>query len=167
MVDDCMMKIQAQTDRRAARQTGFSLIELLIVIAIIMVIGTIASTSYQKAQMFTRETAVTKELESIYGAQTLYFNSFNKYASNMSELGPPSSGTDGPQGASLIPKSLAEGTKNGYRFTLTGNGNTFSVTAVPEAFGSSGRRTFYMDQNKTIHQNWTAEPANASSPELK
>jgi len=165
-----MTNLQSQSDLRrrlAKRSKGFSLIELLIVIAIIMVIGTIATTSYQKAQMSTRETAVTKELESIYGAQTLYYTSYGKYASTLAELGPPANGADGPQGANLLPKSLVEGSKNGYRYTMTGNGNIFAVTAVPEAYGSSGRRTFYMDHTKTIHQNWSAEPANANSPELK
>ena len=164
-----MTTLQTQPDlrkRSTRRRTGFSLIELLIVIAIIMVIGTIASTSYSKAQMSTRETAVVQELGTIYAAQTQYYGTFGKYASNLSELGPPSGGAEGPQGAGLIPKTLAEGVKNGYRFTLTGSGATFSVTAVPEAFGSTGRRTFYMDHNKTVHQNWSAEPATANSPEL-
>ena len=153
--------------RRALLQSGFSLIELLIVIAIIMVIGTIASTSYAKAQMSTRETAVVQELGTIFAAQTQYYGTFGKYATNLSELGPPTGGAEGPQGAGLVPKALAEGSKNGYKYTMSGNGSVFAVTAVPEAFGSSGRRTFYMDQNKTVHQNWSAEPANANSPEMK
>src|SRR3954453_14486255 len=129
-----MTTLHSQPDLRSRlgrRQKGFSLIELLIVIAIIMVIGTIAVTSYQKAQMSTRETAVIKELESIYGAQTLYFTSFGKYASTLAELGPPNNGTEGPQGANLIPKSLAEGVKNSYHYSMTGNGNSFAVTAIP------------------------------------
>jgi type IV pilus assembly protein PilA len=34
-------------------------------------------------------------------------------------------------------------------------------------FNTNGRRTFYSDQNMIIHQNWSAEPATANSPELK
>jgi hypothetical protein len=41
------------------------------------------------------------------------------------------------------------------------------VNANPKVFNSTGRRTFFSDQSMTIHQNWTAEAANASSPELK
>ena len=44
---------------------------------------------------------------------------------------------------------------------------SFAVTAVPVAFGSTGRRTFYMDANKVIRQNWSQEPANAQSEELR
>jgi type IV pilus assembly protein PilA len=159
-----MTTLHIESDRR---RRGFSLIELLIVIAIIMVIGTIATSSYQKAQMQTRETAVVQELGTIFAAQTQYYGTFGKYASNLSELGPPAGGAEGPQGASLIPKALADGVKNGYRFTMTGNGASFAVSAVPETFGSTGRRTFFMDQNRTVHQNWTSEPATANSPELK
>lgn len=149
------------------RQKGFSLIELLIVIAIILVIAAIAVPNYNKYQMAGRETAVITELNVIYGAQTLYYSTFGKYAANLGELGPPTGGAEGPQGANLLPKTLAEGAHNGYRYTLTGNTAGFSVTALPEVYGSSGRRTFYMDQTKTIHKNDSAEPANANSPELK
>jgi hypothetical protein len=38
---------------------------------------------------------------------------------------------------------------------------------VPEAFGSTGSRTFFSDQTLVVHQNYTAEPANATSPEIK
>ena len=154
--------------RSGKRERGFSLIELLIVIAIIMVIGTIASTSYSKAQMSSHETAVTQEMTTIYTAQIQYNGQYGKYASTLAELGPPTGGAEGPQGAGLIPKVLAEGSKNGYKFNMTGNGSSFALTAVPEVFGSTGRRTFFMDSSgKTIHQNFSAEPANASSPELR
>lgn len=153
--------------QRSNRRRGFSLIELLIVIAIILVIVTIAVPQYNKYQMAARETAVLDELGTIYGAQISYYSTFGKYASNLSDLGPPTGGTEGPQGAGLISKTLADGSHNGYKFTLAGNGSAFTVTAVPETFGSSGRRTFFMDQTKIIRQNWSAEPATANSPELK
>ena len=165
-----MTKLHTQPNlsgRLARRQRGFSLIELLIVIAIILVIAAIAVPNYNKYQMAGRETAVITELSVIYGAQTLYYSNFGKYAANLTQLGPPVGGAEGPEGANLIPKTLADGSHNGYRYTLTGNGGGFAVTAVPEVYGSTGRRTFYMDQTKTIHQNYSAEPANANSPEMK
>jgi len=151
----------------AKRQRGFSLIELLIVIAIIVVIISIAAPKYSQYQMQARETAVMQELGTLYSAQTTYYSMFGKYAANLSDLGPPTGGAEGPQGANLIGKTLADGVHNSYRFTMAGNGSAFSVTAVPETYGSSGRRSFYMDQTKTIHQNWTAEPANVNSPEMR
>jgi type IV pilus assembly protein PilA len=153
--------------RRRPGSRGFSLIELLIVIAIILVILAVAVPNYNKYQMRARELGVIQEMQTIYGAQISYYSQFGKYAANLTELGPPASGADGPQGANLIPRVLAEGSHNGYRFTVAGTAGGWSVTAVPEQFGVSGGRTFYMDQGKTIHQNFTAEPANANSPELR
>jgi type IV pilus assembly protein PilA len=153
--------------RRTHGRRGFSLIELLIVIAIILVILAVAVPNYNKYQMRARELGVIQELQTIYGAQISYYSQFGKYAASLTELGPPASGADGPQGANLVPRVLAEGSHNGFRFTVTGSAAGFTATAVPEQFGTSGGRTFYMDQSKTIHQNFTAEPATANSPELR
>jgi hypothetical protein len=43
----------------------------------------------------------------------------------------------------------------------------YSVTAVPEAFGNSGRRTFFSDQTLVVRNNWSQEPATVTSPEIK
>jgi type IV pilus assembly protein PilA len=161
------MRTFPSQNRRNRSRRGFSLIELLIVIAIILVILAIAVPNYNKYQMRARELGVIQELQTVYGAQISYYSQFGKYAASLAELGPPASGADGPQGANLIPRVLAEGSHNGYRYTVTGSAGGFTATAVPEQFGVSGSRTFYMDQGKTIHQNFTAEPANANSPELR
>ena len=73
----------------------------------------------------------------------------------------------GPSGADLIPKTLAQGEHNGYRFVVAGIPGGFAATAVPVAFGSTGRRTFFMDQSKSVKQNWSQEPANALSEEFR
>jgi prepilin-type N-terminal cleavage/methylation domain-containing protein len=153
--------------RRRALQRGFSLIELLIVIAIILIIAAIAVPKFNQQRMLANEMAVLRELETLYNAQTQYYSQFGKYASALTELGPPTSGAAGPNGADLIPKLLAEGSHNGYRYTLTGAQSTFTVSAVPESFGNTGRRTFFMDQTKSVKQNWSQEPATAQSPELR
>jgi len=67
----------------------------------------------------------------------------------------------------LIPGDLASGKKGGYTFTLTQTPQGYTITGVPDVFGTTGRRTFYSDQNMVIRQNWTQEPATAASPELK
>lgn len=149
------------------RRRGFSLIELLIVIAIIMIIVTVAASQYSKALMYTHETAAIGALKTVYAMQTQYNSQFGKYAQSLTELGPPASGADGPAAAGLIDKDLAEGKKSGYLFTLQGSPTGFTILAVPERYGDTGRRTFYSDQSNVIRQNWTQEPANANSPELK
>jgi type IV pilus assembly protein PilA len=99
--------------------------------------------------------------------QTQYMSQFGQFATSLAELGPPASGAAGPQAADLIPSTLSSGDKDGYTFTLTGTPSGYSLTAVPKVFNTNGRRTFYSDQNMIIHQNWSAEPATANSPELK
>ncbi len=158
-----------QPARNAAnrRRRGFSLIELLIVIAIILVIITIAAPQYNKAMMASHETAAIQTIRTIYAMQTQYNSQFGKYAQSLTELGPPASGADGPAAAGLISKDLADGKKSGYVFTVAANPTGYVITAIPEAFGNTGRRTFYSDQTNVIRQNWNQEPANINSPELK
>src|SRR5579872_6464689 len=151
---------------RKRHNAGFSLIELLIVIAIILVLLAIAVPRLSVAQMSAREMAVVREVQTINTAQTQYMSQFGRYANTLAELGPPTSGGPGPQAADLIPGSLSSGDKDGYIFTLAATPAGYTLNANPKVFNSSGRRTFYSDQNMIIHQNWSAEPANASSPEL-
>jgi len=86
---------------------------------------------------------------------------------NLAALGPPASGAAGPAAADLIPKDLAEGKKSGFLYTLEVTATGYAITAIPEKFSSSGRRSFYSDQTLVVRNNWTAEPANANSAEIK
>jgi len=148
-------------------QHGFSLIELLVVITIILIIVSIAIPALQNAQLNMRETAVIKEVQTIAQAETQYASQFGKYAPTLLELGPPVAGVSGPQAAFLIPRSLAKGEKDGYVFTLAVADSGYQVHANPKTFGSTGRRTFYLDQNGIVHQNWSREPATDNSPEIE
>jgi type IV pilus assembly protein PilA len=152
---------------RQRRRRGFSLIELLIVIAIILVIVTIAVPQYNKQMMSAHETAAIQAIQTIHAVETQYYSQFGRYAVSLAELGPPASGAEGPAAAGLISKDLAEGKKSGYIFTIAASPTGYAVSAVPEAFNSSGRRTFYSDQTLIVRNNWSQEPANVSSPELK
>jgi type IV pilus assembly protein PilA len=156
-----------EQSRSRRRVRGFSLIELLIVIAIILIILTIAVPKLSTAQMNAREMAVVREIQTVNTAQAQYMSQFGKFAATMAELGPPASGGPGASAADLIPGSLASGEKDGYTFVLAATPSGYSLIVNPKVYNSSGRRTFYSDQNMIIHQNWSAEPANASSPEMK
>jgi type IV pilus assembly protein PilA len=149
------------------RRRGFSLIELLIVIAIILIIAAIAVPKMNQQLMAANETAAIQHIRTIHAEQTQYYSQFGKYAETLAQLGPPASGAAGPAAADLIPKDLADGKKSGYLFTLQVTPTGYAITAVPEKFGSSGRRTFYSDQTLVVRNNWSQEPANAQSPEIK
>jgi type IV pilus assembly protein PilA len=146
---------------------GFSLIELLIVIAIILIIAAIAVPKMNKQIMAAHEMAAIRMITTIHTGETQYYSQFGRYAQNLAEMGPPASGAAGPAAADLLPKNLSDGKASGFIFTVVGSPTGYSVTAVPEAFGSSGNRTFFSDQTLVIRNNYTAEPATIASPELK
>jgi type IV pilus assembly protein PilA len=159
--------MQVDRYRRPARTRGFSLIELLIVIAIILIILAIAVPKLGSARMNATETVVIREIQTIHQAQTQYMSQFGQYATTLAQLGPQASGGPGPQAADLIPSSLASGEKDGYTFVMTATPQGYTINANPKVYNSTGRRTFFSDQGMAIRQNWSQEPANASSPELK
>ena len=149
------------------RRRGFSLIELLIVIAIILIIAPIAVPKMNNQMQAAHEMAAIRQITTIHQAETQYYSQFGRYATSLAELGPPASGAATPAAADLIPKVLADGRNSGYLFTVTASPTGYSVTAVPEAFGNSGRRTFFSDQTLVVRNNWSQEPATVTSPEIK
>ncbi len=159
----------SRLEKRQRRERGFSLIELLIVIAIILIILSIALPQMSKSRMNAQEMAAVAEISTINKAEVQYYSQFGQYATSLSQLGPPaaSGGAEGPQAAGLIPGNLASGASGGYNFTVTQSAQGYAATAVPKVFNSTGRRTFYSDQNGVTHQNWSQDPASANSPELK
>ncbi len=155
--------------QRRRRQRGFSLIELLIVIAIILIILSIALPQMSKSRMNAQEMAAVAEISTINKAEVQYYSQFGQYATSLAQLGPPASAgaAEGPQAAGLIPGGLANGISGGYNFTITPSAQGYAVSAVPKVYNSTGRRTFYTDQSGITRQNWGQDPATPNSPELK
>jgi type IV pilus assembly protein PilA len=149
------------------RRAGFTLIELLIVVAIVLILLAVGLPNMGKTRMHAQEMNAIRQVNTIHTAQTQYFSQFGKFAENLAQLGPPKDGTAGPAAADLISGDLAEGEKTGYKFIVNGTKEGYSVNANPSTFNTTGRRTFYSDQTLIIRQNWSAEPANEKSPEIK
>jgi len=154
--------------RRYQRQAGFSLIELLIVIAIILIILSIALPQMGKTRMHAQEMAAIADIRTITQAEIQYQSEFGQFATSLSQLGPPTSAgaQEGPQAAGIIPGNLASGSAGGYTFSIAQNPQGYSLSAVPKAFGSTGRRTFYSDPSGIVRENWGQDPATATSPEI-
>lgn len=141
--------------------------ELLIVVAIILIILTIAIPRLDKMRMHSQEMAAIRQVGTIHTAQTQYFSQFGKYATALTELGPPASGQANTAAADLIPGDLALGLKTGYKFTLAQTPTGYALRAEPVTYNSTGRRTFFSDQSLVIKENWGPEPATEQSKEIK
>jgi len=148
------------------RRRGFSLIELLIVIAIILIIITIAMPKLTNAKKFAQETAALRAIQTIHTAEVQYNSQYGRYAVSLVELGPPASGAASAAAADLIGNDLANGTKQGYKFTVAGNAGGYIVNANPVTYGTDGNKTFFSDQTMTIHENVGPEPATGTSKEV-
>jgi len=162
-----MRKLPWARHARPRRQRGFSLIELLIVVSIILILITIAVPKFTHAQMYTRETAAIQAIKAIHTAEVQYQSQFGRYAASLTELGPPASGTANTSAADLIGNDLANGEKQGYKFIVAATTGGYTINANPVSYNTSGSRSFYSDQSMVIHENYGPEPATAQSKELR
>jgi type IV pilus assembly protein PilA len=155
------------------KQGGFSLIELLIVVAIILVIAAIAIPNLLVARMSANESSAVQSLRTIQSAETAYATTYPDvgFSAALADLGGSggSSCTASSTQACLIDSILASGTKSGYIITWTGDGLTpstsYTINADPVSRGSSGRRSFYTNYPGVIRFNDTA-PANVNDPTI-
>ena len=160
------------SNRRQLRQSGFTLMELLIVMSVILILMAVAIPNYMNMRSQANETAAMEELRTLNSAEIQYQTDYpaNGFSCNLSQLGgDPKSGAPSAQAAQLIPADLASGYKSGYLFAITGctkvNVNnqdvytSFEVTAVPQSVGKTGHRGFCMDQTGEVK----ADPAGGTN----
>jgi len=152
------------SDRPRRPRAGFSLIELLIVIAIILIILAVSIPQLGKARLYAQEMAAQKAIGTIHTEQAQYYSQYGRYAASLAELGPPASGSPGANAAGLIDPELATGEKGNFKFTLQPSPDGYTITAVPVVFGTSGSHTYYSDQTMLIHEHEGREVATASDP---
>jgi prepilin-type N-terminal cleavage/methylation domain-containing protein len=152
-------------------KNGFSLIELLIVVAILLIIAAIAIPSLMRARMSSNEASAVGSLRTMNTALVNYTATYQLgYPAALSNLGPAASPSS--TSADLLDSVLAAGVKSGYAFSYTPgtpvNGiiSSYSITADPVNRGVSGQRSFFTDQALVIHANSTTT-ASASDPPLK
>ncbi len=170
---DC--KNLASRDMRAcntAVPNGFTLMELLIVIAIILILMLMAIPTVGHLKKMANETSAINSMQVITKAELSYSNTYpmNGYACSLPAMGgDPNSGAPSATSAQILQPDLVSGYKSGYVFAVvckekvTVNGtdryNGYTVTATPQTVGKTGDRGFCESDNGMI----TFDPAGGTN----
>src|SRR5262245_10901020 len=111
---------------------GFSLLELLIVVAIILIIATIAIPNLMRSHQAADEAAAVATLKTINTTQVTYLSSSGGNYGTLADL----------VTAGLLDSRFSGASVSGYTFTVTASGSNYTVTAVPTS-ANSGRFAYY------------------------
>lgn len=151
------------------RHNGFSLIELLIVVAIILIISAIAIPSYMRSRMQANEASAVGSIRMINTSAITYSSTYVDvgFPTNLADMGGANPCTATSTSACILEDTLALGTKSGYAFLWTGDGMTpsiaYSLSGTPLTIGGSGQRMFCTDQVGVIRYDSSGSGCNATS----
>jgi type IV pilus assembly protein PilA len=153
---------------------GFSLIELLIVVAIIMIIVAISIPDLLRSKMAANQASAVSSLRVVNSSEIMYNSSYQKgYSSTLAALkAPPAGSQPSVSAAAMVDDVLGSGVKSGYTFIYTpgtqdsqGNYQSYTVQANPTAPGSTGEVYYFTDSSFVIRFN-NAHPATSTDTAL-
>ena len=161
------------------KQKGFSLIELLIVVAIILIIAAIAIPNLLRSRMAANEASAVGSIRTMNTAAITFSSTYGDgFPPDITSIGTTGTAAVSCKNAQLIDAVLTSGTKSGYTFGLsagavavtttpagctTGFSDGYGVTAVPVTVGTTGQRGFCSDASGVIRTN-TAGTAGYTAP---
>lgn len=157
------------------RNSGFTLIELMIVVAIIAIIAAIAVPNLMRSRMSANESSAAGAMRTIATGQVAYQTAgFSDADSDgVGDYGTLAQLAAPPTGQPFIDVALGTtGRKHGYTFTCTpvaGSATappTYTCTAIPQVIGRTGVKAYFVDESSVIRATSDGSTPNASSPPL-
>jgi prepilin-type N-terminal cleavage/methylation domain-containing protein len=148
------------------KQKGFSLIELLIVVAIILIIAAIAIPNLLRSKIAANQASAVGSLRTLNTSCIAFSTSYGQFPAALTNMGPVASGsTASSTSADLIDSVLSAGTKSGYTFKYTaGNANqSYTITATPITAATTGQNMYFTDQSGVIRVDTSGAGASVSS----
>jgi type IV pilus assembly protein PilA len=138
-------------------QKGFSLIELLLVVAVILIISAIAVPNFLRSRLRANEASAVASLRVVNTAAVTYSITYPDlgFPAQLTALGGANPCSSSSAQACLIDDVLAQGAKAGYNFEWTGDGAlpsiSFLLTGKPQTLGASGQNMYCSDHTGVIH----------------
>ena len=143
-------------------ECGFTLMEMVIVLALILILAAITVPSLVESKMNANEASAVACIRSINTAEVSYQAVYGGYADTLQNLGGAEPCTKSAETACLLDESLSNGDKSGYKFAAIGGNasggmnTTYVAGTAPEVFDHTGKRLFCSTEKGVIRADLNA-----------